>query len=156
MLINTMALYALLSIYIALASSVSHHKGKASTLSSLQKYICRAGDYNNGTLYGTVSQDRAIGYIREAKTKKGRSGYPKKFNNNGNIMKFPKGCSRDIWELPLLPNGKPYHFTNKKSYSNPEYIRVYYTKNLKFCGIGAKRVRSTTIRNNFPHNCQLQ
>ncbi|CAH0030583.1 unnamed protein product [Clonostachys rhizophaga] len=95
MLINTIAFYALVLTSIALASPGSHHRMKDFTLPPPQvrsglQYICRAGDYNNGTIYGTVSQDRAIGYIRKAKTNKGQSGYPKKLSNKGNVRKFQR------------------------------------------------------------------
>ncbi|KAL6852244.1 hypothetical protein ACO1O0_006785 [Amphichorda felina] len=118
-----------------------------------QVYVCRAGDDNKGQLYGQVRQDRAIGYFREAKTKTGKSGYPKPFSNNGKVMKFPSGCKKDVWELPVLASGLPYDYNSKKGgVNNPGEMRVYYTKDLKYCGIGGKKNVGGTGN---PHNCEL-
>lgn len=101
-----------------------------------------------------MSYDRAVGYFRDAKTNTGASGYPKPFDNRGNVMKFASGCKTDVWELPLLASGKPYDYKKKKGDDNkPGPIRVYYTKNLKFCAIGAKEKPDGTGN---PHNCQLK
>ncbi|KAJ3543940.1 hypothetical protein NM208_g3312 [Fusarium decemcellulare] len=119
-----------------------------------QVYICRAGDDNKGQLYGEIGQDKAIGFFRDAKTKTGLSGYPKKFGNEGNVMKFASGCTKDnVWELPVLANGKPYAFDKKKDGNSPGTMRVYYTKDLKFCAIGGKKNPNGTGN---PHNCALK
>ncbi|CAH0054731.1 unnamed protein product [Clonostachys solani] len=127
-------------------------------VSMKQLYTCNGGDKNEGQRWGIVSQDRAEGYFRDAKTKTGKSGYPKPFGNAGKVMKFPSGCAKDVWELPLLPNeppfnGRPFDFNQKKENNDPGQIRVYYTKDLKFCGIGAKRTANKQERGNNPHNC---
>ncbi|KAF9878368.1 hypothetical protein CkaCkLH20_04406 [Colletotrichum karsti] len=119
-----------------------------------QVYICKAGANNNGGLYGEIGQDKAIGFFRDAKTNTGGSGYPKPFDNKGNVMKFASGCGKDIWELPVLANGKPYDYKSKKGANNgPGPMRVYYTKDLKFCAIGGK-LNSDGTGN--PHNCVLK
>ncbi|KAK2594627.1 hypothetical protein QQS21_007664 [Conoideocrella luteorostrata] len=120
-----------------------------------QKYICQGGKDNKGENYGEVSYDKAVGFFRDAKTNTGASGYPKKFDNVGNVMKFKKGCKKNVWELPLNSNGKPYDYKKKKAGNSPGPIRVYYTKNLKFCGIGAKEHKKD-VRPNNPHNCALK
>ncbi|KAL4888564.1 Ribonuclease/ribotoxin [Aspergillus ambiguus] len=82
----------------------------------------------------------AIGYFREAKTKSGKSGYPKRFYNNEKL-KFQKGCRDkkvELWELPVLDGGKRYPYDKPKKDAPPGSMRVYYTKDLKFCGIGTK------------------
>ncbi|PHH92183.1 hypothetical protein CDD83_8569 [Cordyceps sp. RAO-2017] len=119
-----------------------------------QVYVCRSGAQNNGQVYGEIRQDRAIGYFRDAKTHQGQSGYPKPFDNKGKVMKFPKGCGKDVWELPVLANGRPYAYKDKKGNNNrPGPIRVYYTKGLKFCAIGGKLNPDGTGN---PHNCVLR
>ncbi|KAK1702349.1 hypothetical protein BDP67DRAFT_585458 [Colletotrichum lupini] len=106
---------------------------------------------NDGALYGTVKYDTSIGYLREAKTTAGSSGYPKPFDNRGNVMTFASGCSGTVYELPVLADGKRYDFNAKKGTTNrPGPMRVYYTKDLKFCGIGAKEKADGTGN---PHNC---
>ncbi|KAF4822941.1 hypothetical protein CGCTS75_v010542 [Colletotrichum tropicale] len=112
------------------------------------------GANNDGVLYGEISQDKAIGFFRDAKTSTGASGYPKPFGNQGNVMKFASGCGSDVWELPVLKSGKPYDYKSKKGTSNnPGPMRVYYTKDLKFCGIGGKLKPNGTGN---PHNCVLK
>ncbi|KAI5867010.1 hypothetical protein GGS23DRAFT_553125 [Durotheca rogersii] len=118
-----------------------------------QSYICRGGLTNKGELFGEVSQDRAIGFFRNAKTNTGASGYPKEFDNKGKVMKFAKGCTKDVWELPLLSTNKPYAFNSKKAGNRPGPLRVYYTKDLKFCGIGSKPTREGLGN---PHNCEFK
>ncbi|KND86394.1 hypothetical protein TOPH_08971 [Tolypocladium ophioglossoides CBS 100239] len=118
-----------------------------------QFYVCKAGKDNDGQLYGDISQDKAIGYFRDAKTNSGSSGYPKPFDNKGGVMKFAKGCGKDVWELPVLANGKPYDYNKKKEGNSPGPMRVYYTKDLKFCAIGAKQ--NPDGKGN-PHNCVLK
>ncbi|UNI13284.1 hypothetical protein JDV02_000041 [Purpureocillium takamizusanense] len=119
-----------------------------------QIYVCKAGADNNGQHYGDISYDKSIGFFRDAKTKTGQSGYPKPFDNKGNVMKFAKGCGKDVWELPVLANGKPYNYKEKKGDKNkPGPMRVYYTKDLKWCGIGGKLKPDGTGN---PHNCQLK
>lgn len=103
-------------------------------------------------MFGTVSQDKAIGYFRQAKTKPGKSGYPAPFSNIGKPMKFASGCNKDVWELPVLANGKPYDYNKKKDQAPPGEMRVFYTKDLKFCGIGSKEKRGGTGN---PTNCEL-
>ncbi|KAL8412914.1 hypothetical protein RB596_009457 [Gaeumannomyces avenae] len=69
-------------------------------------------------------------------------------------MKFPSGCGSDVWELPVLKSGKPYDYKSKKGDSNlPGPMRVYYTKDLKFCAIGAKL---NPDGSGDPHNCVLK
>ncbi|KAL8291084.1 hypothetical protein RB597_005557 [Gaeumannomyces tritici] len=119
-----------------------------------QSYVCKAGDKNDGVEYGVIGQDRAIGYFREARTSTGTgSGYPKPFDNKGNVMKFPSGCGSNVWELPVLNKGKRYDYKAKKDGNSPGPMRVYYTKDLKFCAIGAKLNPNGSGN---PHNCVLK
>ncbi|KAK1482415.1 hypothetical protein CTAM01_13575 [Colletotrichum tamarilloi] len=125
--------------------------GTIETRQSGQSYTCKAGAKNDGALYGTVKYDTSIGYLREAKTTAGSSGYPKPFDNRGNVMTFASGCSGTVYELPVLADGKRYDFNAKKGTTNrPGPMRVYYTKDLKFCGVGAKEKADGTGN---PHNC---
>ncbi|KAH8660325.1 Ribonuclease/ribotoxin [Xylariales sp. PMI_506] len=118
-----------------------------------QVYTCNKGANNDGAFIGKVSQDKAIGYFRDAKTKTGTaSGYPKPFENNGGVMKFASGCTGNVWELPVLASGQPYQYAKKKDGNNPGPMRVYYTSDLKFCGIGAK---SQDDNSGPPHNCAI-
>ncbi|KAF9871002.1 hypothetical protein CkaCkLH20_11419 [Colletotrichum karsti] len=118
-----------------------------------QVYVCKSGAKNDGTVYGDIGYDKAVGYFRAAKTTKGASGYPKPFDNKGNVMTFASGCSSNVWELPVLANGKAYDYNSKKGGNSPGPMRVYYTKDLKFCGIGAKEKADGTGN---PHNCVLK
>ncbi|KAH8881854.1 hypothetical protein GQ53DRAFT_886479 [Thozetella sp. PMI_491] len=98
-----------------------------------QIYTCKRGDANNGALIGYVSQDKSIGYFREAKTQTGTaSGYPKPFGNKGNVLKFASGCGSDVWELPVLNNSVRFDFNKKinkgkANENNPGPMRGYYT-----------------------------
>ncbi|KAI8278397.1 hypothetical protein K4K59_009234 [Colletotrichum sp. SAR11_240] len=146
----------LLAASVAIASPVPNPDEEFSLEARAgQVYICKAGANNDGVLYGEISQDKAIGFFRDAKTKTGTgSGYPKPFGNQGNVMKFASGCGSDVWELPVLKSGKPYDYNAKKGSSNsPGPMRVYYTKDLKFCGIGGKLKPDGTGN---PHNCVLK
>ncbi|GJC83029.1 hypothetical protein ColLi_05867 [Colletotrichum liriopes] len=139
---------------VASPAPLPNSDGTIEIRQSGQVYVCKAGANNDGVKYGEVGQDSAIGYFREAKTKAGSSGYPKKFDNKGSVMKFASGCASDVYELPVLSDGKRYDFNAKKGSSNkPGPMRVYYTKDLKFCGIGAKEKADGTGN---PHNCVLQ
>ncbi|GKT51268.1 uncharacterized protein ColSpa_11449 [Colletotrichum spaethianum] len=149
-------LLTLLAATAAIASPVrlSNQNGTVKIRQSGQVYVCKAGANNDGVTYGEVSQDCAIGYFREAGTKAGFSGYPKKFDNKGNVMKFASGCNENVYELPVFSNGKRYDFNAKKgSINKPGPMRVYYTKDLKFCGVGAKEHIGGTGN---PHNCVLE
>jgi hypothetical protein len=109
-------------------------------------YTCKRGANNDGELIGKVPQDKAIGHFREAKTKAGKSGYPKRFYNNENL-KFKKGCRDkkvELWELPVLNGGQRYAYDKPKQEAPPGPMRVYYTKDLKFCGIGTKSNRDNS------------
>ncbi|VUC24333.1 unnamed protein product [Clonostachys rosea] len=146
-------LLTLLPVITALASPMSDEESFSLEQRAGRQYTCKGGDNNDGQLWGVVSQDRAEGYFREAKTNTGKSGYPKPFGNAGKVMKFPSGCGEDVWELPLLANGNRFDFNQKKENNDPGQIRVYYTKDLKFCGIGAKKTANKQERGNNPHNC---
>ncbi|GAB0134925.1 hypothetical protein EsDP_00003277 [Epichloe bromicola] len=144
----------LLAATVSLASPapVSDAAGFSLEARADQIYICKSGNNNNGKVkYGEVSYDKAVEYFREAGTTPGKSGYPKEFRNLGNVMTFPQGCNQDVWELPLLANGKRYDYNKKKGGNEPGPIRVYYTKNLMFCAIGAKENANGSGN---PHNCQ--
>ncbi|KAE8155206.1 Ribonuclease/ribotoxin [Aspergillus avenaceus] len=119
-----------------------------------QTYTCRKGEKNDGTLIGKVSQDKSIGYFREAKTTAGKSGYPMRFYNNEELA-FGSGCrdkNAEIWELPVLDGGKRYDYQKSKKELNPGRMRVYYTKDLTFCGIGTK---SNDDNSGPVHSCKI-
>lgn len=51
------------------------------------------------------------------------------------------GCrdkKAELWELPVLDGGRRYRYEKPKSEALPGRMRVYYTKDLTFCGIGTK------------------
>lgn len=120
-----------------------------------QTYTCKKGNQNDGAVVGTVSQDKVIGYLRQAGTKKGASGYPTTFTNNNNVIKIPSGCTKkQLWELPVLANGKPYDINKKKGDNNPGPMRVYYADDLTFCAVGVKENPENNSGN--PHNCKVE
>ncbi|KAI9933043.1 hypothetical protein ASPWEDRAFT_42797 [Aspergillus wentii DTO 134E9] len=102
-----------------------------------QNYICAKGQFNNGTVLGHIPQSKVNAEYNEAGTKTGASGYPKKFENKDKLHLAP-GCGTDagLWELPVLDGGKPYDYN--KTDANPGLMRVYYTTELRFCGIGVE------------------
>lgn len=128
-----------------------------STDTNPQVYICNGGADNNGIHYGDIQEDTAIKYYGRAKTSQGKSGYPKTFANQGELLKFPSVCNNtEVWELPVLASGKPFDITKKKSkkeQNHPGPMRVYYTKDLEFCTIGARMYQNDTGN---PHNCDLK
>ncbi|PFH58757.1 hypothetical protein XA68_13277 [Ophiocordyceps unilateralis] len=103
-------------------------------------YICRAGKRNHGPLYGEIGKDYAIASLLSANTTTGASGYPKPFDNSGNVLRFGRGCSHHhLWELPVLADNRPFRIHLKESESNRAGpMRVYYTRHLRFCGVAAK------------------
>lgn len=52
----------------------------------------------------------------------------------------------------MLKNGRPYDYKKKKEGNNPGPMRVYYTKDLKFCAIGTK---SNDDNSGNTHNCKV-
>ncbi|KAL5356233.1 Ribonuclease/ribotoxin [Aspergillus floccosus] len=130
----------ILTLSLAVISALASPTPDDSAITGGQVYTCKRGANNDGALIGKVPQDKAIGYFHEAKTKSGKSGYPKRFTNNEKL-KFQKGCRDkkvELWELPVLDGGRRYAYDKPKQDAPPGAMRVYYTKDLKFCGIGAK------------------
>ncbi|KAI1852430.1 hypothetical protein JX265_011063 [Neoarthrinium moseri] len=153
-MVNASYLFTLLAATAAVASPIAEPI-EADSLEARagQIYTCKKGDKNDGALIGKVPQDKAIGYFREAKTKSGKSGYPKKFDNKGKVMSFASGCTgKEVWELPVLNNGVRYDYDKGKDGNNPGPMRVYYAADLTFCAIGSK---SKDDNSGPPHNCKV-
>ncbi|KAF4812306.1 hypothetical protein CGCSCA5_v009233 [Colletotrichum siamense] len=149
-------LLTFLAASVAVASPVSfsdNGEGIIEIRAGDDVYVCKAGSSNSGALYGEIKLADAMRDVAAAKTTKGSSGYPKPFGNLGNVMNFASGCSSDVWELPVLPGGKAYNYNAKKGGNSPGPIRVFYNKNLQFCGIGAKEKADGSGN---PHNCALK
>ncbi|GES60498.1 hypothetical protein ATEIFO6365_0002100900 [Aspergillus terreus] len=130
----------ILTLSLAITSALATPTPADADITGGQVYTCKRGANNDGALIGKVPQDKAIGYFREAKTKAGKSGYPKEFSNKENL-KFQKGCRGKkvkLWELPVLDGGRRYAYDKPKQEAPPGPMRVYYTEDLKFCGIGTK------------------